>query len=125
MKKVIAVLILIGLIIIIFFAFRSCDVAKKTDEEATDTGLTEETINLSAYREAFVSANTEFTCQVINDSTLSQDETIMRQLLDEAYRKYGFPVEDNALMIDILNLYETDQGVIDEIKANVNECKTT
>ncbi|NIA01820.1 MAG: hypothetical protein GWP15_00375 [Nitrospirae bacterium] len=118
MKKYLLIIILIALIIAAFLFFRNCEAQKKPTEGETTTDLT-------LYRDPFVYANTDFTCQVVKNSELAKDQELMKTTLDEAYRKYGFPVEDNETMLEILSLFENDEEVISEIKANVNECKTT
>lgn len=124
MKKYLIIIILIALIIVAFLFFRNCE-AQKKPAEGEELGITEETVDLTLYRDPFVYANTDFTCQVVKNSELAKDQGLMKTTLDEAYRKYGFPVEDNETMLEILSLFENDEEVINEIKANVNECKTT
>jgi hypothetical protein len=125
MKKYLIIAALIILIILAFLFFRNCEPQKKTTEDDGQTEITEETVDLSLYRDPFVYANTDFTCQVIKNPTLADDQALMKTTLDEAYKKYGFPVEDNGTMLEILSLFENDEGVINEIKTNVNECKTS
>lgn len=129
MKKYLVIIILIVLIIAAFLFFRNCEAQKKTTEDEEETTTTEEslegTTDLTLYRDPFIYANTDFTCQVVNNSALAEDPALMKTTLDEAYKKYGFPIDDNETMLEILSLYENDEEVINEIKANVNECKTT
>ena len=125
MKKYLLIIILIALIIAAFLFFRNCEAQKKPTEGEEELGTTEETTDLTLYRDPFVYANSDFTCQVVKNSELAKDQGLMKTTLDEAYRKYGFPVEDNETMLEILSLFENDAEVISEIKANVNECKTT
>lgn len=125
MKKYILIIALIILIILAFFFFKNCEAQKKTTEDGGDAETTEEAVDLSLYRDPFVYANTGFTCQVVNNPELANDQALMKSTLDEAYKKYGFPVEDNATMLEILSLFENDEEVINEIKAGVNECKSS
>ncbi|MFH1533897.1 MAG: hypothetical protein ABID64_03115 [Nitrospirota bacterium] len=125
MKKYLVIIVLIILIIAAFLFFRNCESQKKPLEGEEESGTTEETADLTLYRDPFVYANTDFTCQVVKNSELAKDQELMKTTLDEAYKKYGFPVEDNGTMLEILSLFENDEEVINEIKANVNECKTT
>lgn len=121
MKKYLAIIILIILIIMAFLFFRNCESQKKPTEGEEESGITD----LTLYRDPFVYANTDFTCQIVKDPELAKDQELMKTTLDSAYKKYGFPVEDNETMLEILSLFENDEEVINEIKTNVNECKTT
>jgi len=122
MKKFLIVLILIAVIIALFFLFRSCDAEKKTQEESAEE-LTEETFDVDMYRDSFVYANTEFACEIVQNPELAENEEEVKQILDKAYKKYGFPTDDDAMMIEILDKYENNSEVIEEIKTNVSECK--
>jgi hypothetical protein len=48
---------------------------------------------------------------------------LMKSKLDEAYKKYGFPVDDNNTMIQILNKYENDTEVTNIIRTKVKDCQ--
>ena len=77
MKKFLIVLILIAVIIALFFLLRSCDVDKKSQEESAEE-LTEETFDVDMYRDSFVYANTEFTCEIIQNPDLAENKEEMK-----------------------------------------------
>lgn len=120
------ILIIIG----IFFAFKSCEPRVKTPENTTtenstadSSEVTETTENLEIYRTPFIDANTEFTCQLTLNPAILEDDALFKETLDNAYKKYAFPIDDNEKMIKILDKYENDQEVINAIKENVKECQ--
>lgn len=122
MKKTLVVLGIIILIIIIFLFIKSCEPrTKPTEEELINE---ENTYNLSEEEEmsAFILANTDFTCQIIKDPTITENEENTKTLLNEAYKKYGLPVENDEIMIIILDKYENNESVINTIKENVKNC---
>lgn len=131
MKKFIFILLVILIIIGIFFAFRSCEPRVKPVENTTSEDVSNETVtttevieeDLEIYRTPFIDANTEFTCQLIADETILEDDALFKENLDAAYKKYDFPIDDNQKMIKILDKYENDEEVINAIKENVKKCQ--
>lgn len=139
MNKKGLVIFITGVVIIILailFLLKSCNPRIKTDEPLTtptetvnNTGGTDlavdNSIDLTKYRDPFINANTDFTCEIIKNPDLAKDEKLIKSKLDEAYKKYSFPVDDNNTMIQILNKYENDTEVIDIIRSRVKDCQKT
>jgi len=138
MNKKGLVIFIVGVVIIILiilFFLKSCtprtkseDTTNPTTEVTDDTDGTDlvvdNSLDFSKYRDPFINANTDFTCATIANPNLIKDEKMMKSKLDEAYKKYGFPIEDTDTMIQILNKYENDTEVINIIRANVQKCQT-
>jgi len=114
-KKTLA-LIAVVVIIIILLLLKGCDFAKKP------TGEEEGVIDLAQYRTPFINANIDFSCQILEDDTILQDNEISKTKLNESYTNHLLPVDDDLLMIQILDLYENDSTVIQEIRSGVKEC---
>ncbi len=111
MKKTIIVsLILAVIIILIILGFKSCNPRKKI--------ITTEDEEYSA----FINANTEFTCELIKNPTLSEDNSESQNRLEEIYAKYKFPVDDNEKMLEILKKYENNAEVAAIIQMNTQSC---
>lgn len=111
MKKTIMVsLILAVIIILIILGFKSCNPRKKIittqDEEYS----------------AFINANTEFTCELIKNQALSEDNSESQDRLNEIYAKYKFQVDDDDAMLEILKKYENNAEVAAIIQANTQSC---
>lgn len=111
MKKTIMVsLILAIIVILIILGFKSCNPRKKI--------ITSEDEEYSA----FINANTEFTCELIKNPNLSEDNSESQKRLNEIYAKYKFPVDDNETMLEILKKYENNTEVATIIQANTQSC---
>lgn len=110
-KVLIAIFVLILILAISFFAFKSCEPRKK--------------INTSEQEqyEAFINANTEFTCELIKNTELA-DQEIAQEKLKEIYAKYKFPVENDDEMFLILEKYQNNTEVAELIKTNSEPCLT-
>lgn len=119
MKKLLLVLVILALLVGAFLAFRQCEPREKPPEE----GEQEQTEPQIDFRSAFVEANVEFTCQIINDPQFAQDEAAMKESLNAAYKKYGFPVDDDEKMITLLDAYENDTEITETIKERVQTCQ--
>lgn len=127
-KKLIAVLFVLAVIIVIvILLLQRCEPrVKPADQPAlTETGSITETPDLQKYRGPFISANIEFTCKITAQPDLKNDENTFKTLLNETFKKYSLPVDDDPLMVAILNKYENDQTVIGEIKAGIKNCENT
>jgi len=120
MKKALIALVIVLIIAVLILWARSCE--PRTKDEADST--TENTLELSdaEIESAFIRANTDFTCQIKNDPSLTEDEDQLKELLNQAYQRYGLPVQDDAKMIDILDKYQNEETVINQIKENVESC---
>lgn len=133
-KKLIAILFVLAVIIIIvILLLQRCEPrVKPAEEPATETGAITETgsgstaeeIDLEKYRGPFIAANIEFTCMIVEKSELKNDENTFKTLLNETFKKHTLPIEDDPLMVAILNKYENDQSVIEEIKAGAKNCQS-
>lgn len=121
-KSVIVVIAIIIIALIILFFLKGCEPRIKTDgDEANQT--TQDTRTAEDFRDAFIQANTEFTCAIVKNPELTKDGEQLKEILDEAYERNTFPIEDNERMLEILGTYENDEAVISAIKANVAECQ--
>ena len=83
----------------------------------------EETETEFDYRNAFIEANTDFTCQIIKGEIDVEDEEVAKIALNKAYEKQQFPIEDDKTLIDVLEVYKNDEEVTAIIKSRVQECK--
>lgn len=111
MKKIlIAFFVIIFIGAIIFFGMKSCDPRKK------ETTTKEETYS------AFINANTEFICEIEQNTELKADIEKAKSRLNEIYAKYKLPVEDDRAMLAILKEYENNEEVINTIKTNTAKC---
>ena len=74
-------------------------------------------------KEKFILANTEITCEVLKDPSLTVNLEKSKSLSKEIFKKHGFPVEDNDTMLLLLDKYENDQKVLDSVQAKLEkEC---
>lgn len=134
MKKVLIVIVILIIIAGIFLLFQRCEPREKPpeEEEATEEVTEEETPPASEditdfeefdERSAFINASIEFTCKVLKDPTLEEDEEKMKEELNKSYEKFGLPVEDDEEMVAILDKYENDTEVLNIIKENTKACQ--
>jgi len=65
----------------------------------------------------FIAASVEITCEVIKDPSISLDPTRNKELSQEIFKDYDFPVEDNESMLGLLDKYEQNT----EIQEKINE----
>lgn len=108
-KILIAIFVLIVILAVAIFAFKSCEPRKKV--------LTSEEEEYSA----FINANVEFTCELVKNTELA-DVEIAQEKLKESYEKYKFPIEDDTKMLVILEKYENNLEVTEIIKNNSEPC---
>jgi len=139
MNKKSWVALIIGVVVvvlIILFLIKGCTPRTKapettplTDATSVDTGdttlVTDNTFDVTKFKDPFISANTDFTCATIKNPDMTKDDKLVKATLDEAYKKYGFPVDNNDQMLQILNTYENDIEVTNIIRENVKKCKTS
>lgn len=72
----------------------------------------------------YVAASVEITCEVIKDPSLSLDLNKSKELSNQIFEDYDFPIEDNETMLGILDKYEQDTSIQTKIKDLVEkECK--
>lgn len=110
MKKIfLAVAIVLILILVAIYLFRFCE--PRIKEPSEDEVLS-----------AFVQANIKFSCEIKNNPQLKQDQSAAEKKVNEAYAEFGFPVDDDEKMFEILNKYESDQDIIRQIQEGVEEC---
>jgi hypothetical protein len=109
MKKALAVIVAIVIIILIILGFRSCEPRVKT-------------LSPEELYPAFINANIEYTCELIKSPALKTDEEKAREIVSEIYSSYQLPVDDNASMLDLLQRYEDDIEVIAIVKTNTQTC---
>lgn len=112
MKKIlIAFFVIISIGAIIFFGMKSCDPRKK------------EIISEEEKYSAFINANTEFICEIEQNTKLKTDIEKAKSRLNEIYAKYKLPVEDDQAMLAILKEYENNEEAINIIKTNSAGCQ--
>ena len=139
-------LLLILLLLIIggaFFAFKSCEPRQKdtesstedpsenssedseitTDETSTtDSATASDSANFDELS-AFINANIEFTCEIIKNPALAENQKESETKVNAVYAKYGLPVDDDKQMIAILKKYEDNNEVISTVQENTRPCK--
>ena len=71
---------------------------------------------------AFINANVEFTCEILKNPELADDQETSEKKLREAYEKYFFPIDDDPAMMEILKKYESNIEVASIIKGNSAPC---
>ncbi|MFA6991813.1 MAG: hypothetical protein WC269_00830 [Candidatus Gracilibacteria bacterium] len=130
-KTLIIFLVVVVIIILIIFGIKGCNPRKKqidtSTQPTTDTTqeLPENTeLDITKFRDPFINANTDFTCETLKNPDIAKDDKLRTSKLDDAYKKYGFPIDDNETMIQILNKYQNDSEVTNVIRGNVQKCKT-
>jgi len=126
MKKTFLAITAIIIIIIIFLLLKSCEPREKTEENLFTEEISEEieeTEESIDYKSAFIEANTDFTCQIIRGEIDIKDEEAAKTALNEAYKKQEFPVDEDEKLIELLEIYKTDENVTAIIKSRVQECK--
>ncbi len=97
------------IIAIAIFAFKGCTARKKI--------ITSEEEEYSA----FINANIEFTCEMIKNPELKDNKKAQARL-NEVYKKYKFPVEEDAEMMTVLKKYGENAEVGKIIKNNIAAC---
>jgi hypothetical protein len=109
------VLTIIVIILIILFGLKQCDPRVK---DAEDENLA------SSYRDNFINANINFTCQLYKNPQMIEDksEAELKNEIYNTYEEYNLPVNDNPLMVEILKIYENDKFVISTVKSNSLPC---
>lgn len=149
MKKILAVIVVIILIIAAIFLIKNCqprtkpaeevdaevdaegvketkekkeELEEKTTQKNHQQNPTSPEADLTAYKNAFIDANVEFTCQIYKVPGFTEDEESMKEKLNDIYKYHGLPVDDNETMISILDAYENDLEVINTIKNNSSPC---
>lgn len=111
-KKVfIGIFIFLLILAVIIFGFKSCDARKKI--------ITSESEEYSA----FINANIEFTCELIKNPALADNNNDSQKRLNEIYEKYKLPVSDNEIMLGILKKYENNEEIAVIIQTNTQSCK--
>jgi hypothetical protein len=110
-KKKIFLFIVVALIIIILIilGIRSCEPRSKI--------LTEEETYI-----AFINANIEFTCEILKDPTITEDEIEIKEQLNNIYAKHFLPVDDDEVMIDLLQKFESDLSIVSIVQTNTTAC---
>lgn len=135
MKKWFIAFVAILIIVVVILLLTKCDFRKKTTvnetatntEQATEEATTETTaptIDIIVYKNDFINANIEFTCQIYKVTGFTDNQDAMKTSLNSIYKAHGLPVDQNSTMIDILNKYENDTTVINTIKTNSKPCET-
>lgn len=71
----------------------------------------------------FINANIETNCAIANNPELKTNPKILAPILNENYKKYGFPIEDNETMLFVLKKYEHDNEINSIIKSFSEKCK--
>jgi len=126
MKKVYLAIIVSAIVIVILLLFQKCQTTPQEEEndfvEETATQL-EESEDEFGYRDAFIKANTNFTCQILAGNIDPTNKKESREALNLAYEEQGFPVNEDQEIIKLLDAYETDEEIIAIIKLRVQECK--
>lgn len=126
MKKILLAIIVGIIIVIILLLFKSCEPREKTEENEFTEEVAEEIEETEVkfdYRNAFIEANTDFTCQIIKGEVDIEDEEAAKIALSEAYKKQQFPTEDDETLIEILDVYKNNEEITAIIKSRVQECQ--
>lgn len=72
----------------------------------------------------FIAASVEITCEVIKDPSISLDPTKNKELSQEIFEDYDFPIEDNEAMLGLLDKYEQNTQIQEKINGLVEKgCK--
>ncbi len=100
---------IIVIIIIILLLFQGCEPRNKVLE-------TEDEIY-----SAFINANIDFTCKVIQDPSILENED-SQEILNESFAKFYLPVNDDATMVQLLQRFESDSQVISIVQTNTATC---
>lgn len=135
---IIGAVILIAVIVLLLLlrSCRGCESYKIEEEEERTEGTPEELIerieiapptaeNFTTGREelsAFILANTEFGCELLKNPEIEESAERSENLTKTAYEKYGFPVENTPIMMEILAKYENIDEVTQIIRINVQNC---
>jgi len=110
-KAFIVIFVIITILAAVIFGARSCEPRKKT-------------LNPEDIYGAFINANIEFTCEIIKNPSLANkdNEEKAKEQVNEIYKKYKLPVDNDAEMLTILERYQDDPEVIGIIKNNTKLC---
>ncbi|MFA4891200.1 MAG: hypothetical protein WC604_02515 [Candidatus Gracilibacteria bacterium] len=75
-------------------------------------------------KERFIEANTEVTCEILKDPSISIDLDKSKTLSNKIFAEYDFPVEDNIAMLALLDKYENDAEILKAVQEKLSkECK--
>ena len=75
-------------------------------------------------KERFIEANTQVTCAILKDPSLSINLEESKELSTKIFAEYDFPVEDNEAMIALLDKYENDEEILKTVQEKLSsECK--
>jgi len=109
MKKIIAAIVIITIIILIILGIRSCEPRKKT-------GGGDEYFN------AFVNASVEYLCTVVLEPSINPESENAKELLNKIYEDHGLPVEEDEIMIEIYQKYQDNEDIDTAIEEKLNNC---
>lgn len=109
-KLFIVIAVILIFLVIILLLFKSCNPREKTIDSPEEE------------YSAFINANTEFTCEILKNPTLVNDQEASEEKLRAAYEKYFFPVDDDESMLEILAKYENNLEVAGIIQTNSTPC---
>lgn len=75
-------------------------------------------------KERFIEANTEVTCEILKDPSISIDLEKSKTLSNKIFAEYDFPVEDNEVMLALLDKYENDEEILKAVQEKLSkECE--
>ena len=109
MKKYIVAIVFIFILILIILGIRGCEDMKKPGGG-------------DPYYEPFINASVEYICTIATDLSLNEDSEEAKIILNDIYAKYGLPVDDNEVMIEIYKKYENNELITQTITENLNNC---
>lgn len=109
-KVIIGAVVVIVIIVLILLGLKSCNPRTKV------IGSDAEEYS------AFINANIEFTCMVMKDPKLADNNADNQKKLDDIYAKYKLPIDNNAQMLTLLQKYSDDTGVATIIQQNTANC---
>jgi len=121
-KKTLFILVatVVVIIIIVILGLKSCTPRVK-DEPIETTDTTDQT-QINVERNNFINANTEFTCELIQNPDLRNDQVATETGVRATFKKHNLPVDDNASMITLLKKYENDTEITAIVKENAKPC---
>lgn len=130
-KKLLAFLFAgIVIILLILFGISRCEPRAKEDninnpdsqEQSEEIEAVDDSV-LEQYRSAFVQANIDFGCDLIEAPEIESSSEIFQATLNVNFAKNNLPVDNDALMVQILQKYGDDESVLSEIEAGIEDCK--
>jgi len=75
-------------------------------------------------REKFIEANTLITCEILKNPSLSIDLEKSKEISNEIFSRYDFPIENNETMLTIIDKYENDETILSAIQEKLSsECE--